>query len=249
MRFFRDRATPPLPAVPDGTRVYAIGDIHGRDDLLSSLLETVRADAARRGDAEIVVILLGDLIDRGPDSARVIELAMTPLGWADLHTLRGNHEAALLDALDGDPQMLGLWLGNGGVAALQSWGLDPTALNDKAEIEVCEMIRAAIPADQLDWLRDRPLSLRIGDYVFVHAGIRPRIPLDQQSPHDMLWIRDDFLKSRRSHEAMVVHGHSITAEVDERSNRIGLDTGAYLTGRLTAMGFEGVARWSLATGS
>ena len=249
MPLFHERSPRSAPAMPEGRRVYAIGDIHGRHDLLCRLLDQVRLDSVGRGDAEVMVILLGDLIDRGPDSARVVDLAMSALDWAELRVLRGNHEAALLEALDDNPRMLDLWINNGGIAALRSWGIDLADLTDKTAAEVCAIVRTCVPEEQLDWLRDLPLSLRLGDYVFVHAGVRPGVPLDRQSARDMLWIRDDFLKSRRDHGAIVVHGHTVTPDVDERANRIGLDTGAYLTGRLTAMGFEGCERWTIETQS
>lgn len=244
------RKARPGPSVPPGVRAYAIGDVHGRADLLADLLARIRADAAARPAAETLVILLGDLIDRGPDSAATVALAMRPLGWARTIALKGNHEDAMAGALDGDTRTLGVWLRNGGRAALASWGIDPAIADDPQATagEVTAAIAAAIPPAQRAWLAARPLHFRLGDYYFVHAGVKPGVPLDRQTRRDALWIRDEFLESRRDHGAVVVHGHSITVEIEDLPNRIGLDTGAYATGRLTALGLEGDRRWFLQTG-
>lgn len=244
MPFF-SRKPSPAPAVPPGLRVYAIGDVHGRIDLLDALLAKIEADSARRPRGEVLVLLLGDLIDRGPDSAAVVRRAMRPLGWGRLQSLKGNHEAAMLDALDGDRKMLSIWLRNGGDAALRSWGFD-AALLDEADVgKIADALHQAIPAAERAFIARCPLSLRIGDYFFVHAGIRPGVRLEQQSDQDMLWIREEFLDSSRNHGAVVVHGHSIAETVEALPNRIGIDTGAYASGRLTAIGLEGESRWFL----
>jgi serine/threonine protein phosphatase 1 len=236
------------PVLPPGLRVYAVGDIHGRLDLLNRLLALSEADNRGRAPMRTMVILLGDLIDRGPDSAAVIRRAMEPLGWAQLRALRGNHEAALLDALDGDRRMLAIWLRNGGAPALRSWGLDPATLlaTDSSE-DILDAVRAAIPAAERAWLAACPLFIQLGNYFFTHAGIRPGVKLDAQTADDMLWIREEFLDSDRDHGAMVVHGHSVAEEIEQRPNRIGLDTGAYYSGRLTALGLERGERWLLQT--
>lgn len=246
--FFRKRAAPSLPP---GLRAYAIGDVHGRLDLLSELLAAIRADDAAREPAETLVVQLGDLIDRGADSAGVVALAMAPLDWGRLVVLKGNHEAALTGALDGDRRTLSIWLRNGGRAALASWGVDPAILDapDATTESIAALVADAIPSEQRAWLARRPLNLRLGDYYFVHAGVRPGVPLDRQSEEDALWIRDEFLSSRRDHGAIVVHGHSIAEEVEELPNRIGIDTGAYASGRLTALGLERDRRWYLQTGT
>ncbi len=249
IRRFLERRPPEPPAVPQGRRVYAIGDVHGRLDLLDILLARLEADTAARGAADTDVILLGDLIDRGPESSRVVERAMTSLGWARLLVLKGNHEDAMLAALDGDRDMCRLWLRNGGPEALASWGVAPAVIADGTLGEVIEAARSAIPPHQFAFLSQAPHSIRIGDYYFVHAGVRPGVGLADQQPGDSLWIRDEFLRSTADHGAVVVHGHSITPEVEERANRIGLDTGAYATGRLTALGLEGTDRWLIQTGA
>ena len=197
--------------------------------------------------AIIQIVLLGDLIDRGPDSAGVVARAMRALEFAELLVLAGNHEAAMLDALDGDRDMLRLWMANGGGAALRSWGIAQEVIDEAGSSEIVAAARAAIPASTLAWLGHRPASLAIGDYFFVHAGVRPGVPLERQSRTDKLWIRDAFLNSRRHFGAMIVHGHSVSKEVDERDNRIGIDTGAYHSGRLTALVLEGTSRRTIAT--
>lgn len=236
-----------LPALPAGERIYAIGDVHGRLDLFEDMLARLAADNAGRPRARALVILLGDLIDRGPDSAAVVRRAMRPLGWAQTRLLRGNHEAAMLDALDGDRAMLSIWLRNGGIAALESWGLDRDTIGTASAEALLDLMRAAIPAAERGWLLQAAPALQIGDYYFVHAGVRPGVKLADQRIEDMLWIRDEFLDSRRDHGAIVVHGHSIADDVEERDNRIGIDTGAYASGRLTALGLEGSERWFIQT--
>ncbi|HEX8447206.1 MAG TPA: metallophosphoesterase [Sphingomonas sp.] len=243
-RLFRRRRA---PAVPIGTRVYAIGDVHGRLDLLDALLDLIRADTATRPAAETKIIQLGDMIDRGPDSAGVVRRIMAGVTWADLTALCGNHEQAMLDGLAGDDAMLRLWRTHGGSTALASWGVDPRLARTGDDDAIRAAADAAIPPAERSWLATRPLSIRHGDYLFVHAGIRPGIALDQQSPHDMLWIRDDFLNSRRDHGFVVVHGHTVTPDVAWRANRIGIDTAARASDRLTALGLDGADRWILST--
>ncbi len=231
--------------MPAGCRVYAVGDVHGRLDLLDMLLETIRADSATRPDAEVIVILLGDLIDRGPDSRGVVKRVRAGLDWARMIPLMGNHEAIMLNALDGDFDQLRLWLRHGGVECLLSWGVPQSVLTDGSIEEIMDAARAALSADDLGWISQLDTSARIGDYYFVHAGIRPGTAIDEQDGNDLLWIRDDFIRSQRLHGAMIVHGHSISTEVERRPNRIGLDTGAYRTGRLSAVGIEGKESWLL----
>lgn len=244
LRLFRKSTREPLvPSIPDGRRVYAIGDVHGRLDLLDYLVDRIDADDATRPAADTQIVLLGDLIDRGPDSAGVVMRAMALADEGRLTVLKGNHEAAMLAALDGDRKMTATWLTHGGKAALMSWGVAEDAINGASIEEVIALARAAVPTDQRRWLTRAAHSLRIGDYLFVHAGIRPGVAIDQQDPDDMMWIRSDFLNCEQDHGCMIVHGHSITPDVQERPNRIGIDTGAYRTGRLTALGLQGRERW------
>lgn len=246
--FFR-RA--PKPALPAGERIYAIGDIHGRVDLFEALLDMIEADSAVRGPARVGIVLLGDLVDRGPDSARVVERALG-LGsrFESVEALIGNHEATMLSVLRGHPDWLDDWLAFGGWQTLLSYGVSSALLAIGAHADAAEIIAAAqraVPEAHLAWLESLPYQCRHGDYLFAHAGIRPGIAFEAQQPRDLLWIREEFLDSRVDHGAVVVHGHSISADVEERPNRIGIDTGAFNTGMLTALGLEGEERWYLKT--
>ena len=234
-------------SLPVGYRVYAVGDIHGSLVEFEELLHLLQEDDRSRDDARTLLVLLGDLIDRGPASSDVLRLAMAPRGWAEQIALMGNHEAALLEALGGNEQMLDLWLLNGGDAALNSWGLQLENYDQQDSALLIEAVRDVIPSDQLSWLRSLKLSLHLGDYFFVHAGIKPGLSLLDQAEHDNLWIRDTFLRSGKDHGAVIVHGHSISPSFEDLPNRIAVDTGAYKTGRLTAVGLEGSKRWFIDT--
>lgn len=236
------------PSVPAGHRIYAIGDIHGRDDLLGDLLDRIAADTASRGPARQVVVFLGDLIDRGPASAQVIErLRRYRPADARVVFLGGNHEEVLLRILDGEEQLVPDWLRFGGAECMESYGIDRKRLRRLSPAKAAAAIRAAIPPAHVEFLDGFDDSFRAGDYLFVHAGIRPGVPLAEQSQTDLRWIREPFLKHAGSHGSVVVHGHTISEQVEERANRIGVDTGAYRTGVLTAIVLEGADRWFLQT--
>jgi serine/threonine protein phosphatase 1 len=244
----RDPLRPPARA-PDGMRLYAIGDVHGRMDLLTGLLARIQADDAARGGADTHVILLGDLIDRGAQSAGLIEYlrAFRPT-FASFRFVKGNHEAAMLDSLDdetGDPHETG-WLDYGGTETLASYGV-PQHLHDLPGPALVAALHHYIPRAHLKFLREFEDCVLIGDYLFVHAGIRPGVPLAAQKPQDLRWIRAEFLNDTRHHAVTVVHGHTICEAPEFRHNRIGIDTGAYRTGILTALGLEGAEQWTLAT--
>ncbi len=234
-------------AIPQGQRVYAIGDIHGRLDLYDALIQKIRADDASRSLAITTLVLLGDLVDRGPQSREVIARARAGVPWARTIAIMGNHEAVMMDVIDGDIGLLRDWLKFGGRDTLASWGIRIERIDNAAFDDLLKIIRTAVTAEERRWIsRMRPYA-KIGDYYFVHAGIRPGVGLDEQTTRDQMWIRDDFLDSRKDHGAVIVHGHTISEAVVERPNRIGLDTGAYATGRLTALGLEGAKRWFLST--
>jgi serine/threonine protein phosphatase 1 len=233
--------------LPAGRRAYAIGDVHGRLDLAKELVARIKADSRARGPERPLIVFLGDIVDRGPDSAGLVEWLMVGLPWADLVCLMGNHEAAMLDALAGDAQAARMWLRQGGIETLASFGVAADILDGGETTAIVAAGRAAVGAIRRQWLEALPLSHWLGDYYFVHAGVRPGVSLDEQTPDDQLWIRAPFLGSRREHGALVVHGHTVVGAVDERDNRIGLDTGAYRTGRLSALGLEGRERWFLET--
>ncbi len=231
-------------SLPQGDRLYAIGDIHGRFDLYETLLEKIEADNAARGDASTTIILLGDLIDRGPESAKVVDHARCwESGFADLKVLLGNHEASLLAVLEGETGWIDSWLGYGGRETLISYGVSPDliARGDMHEISKAALLH--VPDSHRDWLKARPTVMQRGDYIFAHAGIRPGVSLPDQKLKDLLWIRSEFLDSEEDHGAIVVHGHSISPQPEHLHNRIGIDTGAYFSNTLTALGLEGSARW------
>lgn len=234
-------AIPPA-ALPKGARAYAVGDIHGRADLFAALVQAIDADDAARGQAQTTVILLGDLIDRGPDSAGVVAQARTWRERRSVRVLMGNHEEMLLDSLE-KLEVLRHFLRYGGKETVLSYGVDEDAYYAADLAETQTLMRAAIPAADLDFIRSFENTIVLGDYAFVHAGIMPDVPLDQQRVGDLRWIRHPFLDHTGSHGAVVVHGHTIFKQPDIRHNRIGIDTGAYETGVLTALGLEGQTRW------
>lgn len=234
--------TPAVPRVPDGERIYAVGDVHGCLVLLDRLLAAIAADSAARAPARTTLVMMGDLIDRGPESRGVVERMLgLPDGIDTLVLLRGNHEQFLLDALEQPKAVWDGWLSHGGRHTLASYGIpERLAMGDPARL--AEALRREIPPRHIDLIEAMPLSWRCGDYFFAHAGIRPRVPLDRQATRDLLMIRGEFLESEADHGAVVVHGHSICEQIEIRPNRIGLDTGAYRTGILSAVRLEGAER-------
>ena len=231
-----------------GHRAYVVGDVHGRLDLLDALLGKIHADIAQRGPCDTVLVFVGDLIDRGPDSAEVVERLRTYQhpGVRPIFLL-GNHEEVLLRILEGDASLISSWLKFGGAQCLASYGGDPKLLARLPQDEAVDQVRGTIPPEHVAFLNEFIDTFRFGDYLFVHAGIRPKIALEEQRQSDLRWIRDSFLFDDTDHGFVVVHGHTIAAQVEEKPNRIGIDTGAYATGVLTALGIEGSDRWFLDT--
>lgn len=250
---FRRRKAPedlPLPHVGEDVRLYAIGDIHGRDDLFVELLDRIARDEAGRPPLPRLLILLGDLVDRGPQSAQVVERAMElARSDEDVRFIKGNHEEVFIAAARGSAQAVRFFRRFGGIETLASYDLPPDESAVMSDEALAQWMLAHIPRDPVDFLDDFPDMLPVGDYLFVHAGVRPRIGLDAQIPADLRWIRGDFLNHRRPFGKMIVHGHSISEDADVQPNRIGIDTGAFRSGRLTAIGLEGDRRWFLQTGA
>lgn len=246
---FVSRGKPRGYAVPEGIRVYAIGDIHGRLDLLDVLLASIAGDDATRGNGvETRFIFLGDLIDRGPESCGVVQRLLDfSKSGPNVRFLMGNHEQVFLRAMAGDRRALRFLIRIGGRETLLSYGISEEDYRALDFDELAEQAEAKVPAAHLEFLQGFEDWIELGDYLFVHAGVRPGLSIEEQAQSDLCWIRDDFLMHRDSFGHMVVHGHSITEEIDERPNRIGIDTGAFATGRLTAIGLEGEERWFLST--
>jgi len=245
--FGRSRSST-APSGPPKKRAYVIGDVHGRLDLLEALLEGIYRDIGERPVKDLLLVFLGDLIDRGPSSAQVVELLRTysrpPIRPI---FLLGNHEEVLLRILAGETALIPGWLRFGGRQCLESYGADAEAIRTSSANDALPAIRAAIPQSHVDFLETFADTCRFGDYLLVHAGIRPGIALDQQRQADLRWIREPFLADEADHGFVVVHGHTISPAVDERTNRIGIDTGAYRSDLLTALAIEGTDRWFLDT--
>lgn len=246
----RARRSARAARIPAGMRVYAIGDIHGRADLLAELHRLIWRDAQASTSVDRHIVYLGDYIDRGPSSRAVLDiLSANPLrGFTTAHLL-GNHEDAALQFL-ADPVERPAWLAWGGLATLASYGITtPVDISD-AEMRVFlrDRLSAALPDSHRRFLGALNLSTRVGDYVFVHAGVRPGVSVDRQERDDLLWIRDEFLTSREDLGAVVVHGHTARRLPELKPNRIGIDTGAFATGRLTALVLDGNQRRFLSTG-
>jgi serine/threonine protein phosphatase 1 len=229
--------------VPAGARIYAIGDIHGRLDLLDRLIAMIDSDDAARGRSRTELIFLGDLLDRGPDSVGVVERVMALRNERPVRCLLGNHEEVFLRAVSGDLRALRFLVRIGGRETLLSYGISAEQYRDVDYDELLVLLQEKVPQSHVDFLSSFENWIEVGDYLFVHAGLRPGIALEDQKTSDLCWIRDDFLNHRDSFGRMVVHGHSITEDVDLKSNRIGIDTGAYQSGRLTALGLEGTDQW------
>ena len=236
------------PAGARGWRAYGVGDIHGRLDLLEQLLGIIEDEIAKRPARKVLLVFVGDLIDRGPDSAPVIERLRT-YRRPGVRTvfLLGNHEEVLLRILAGEADLIAKWRLFGGAQCLASYGLDAEKLTGLSDEDALALVRGAIPKEHVEFLESFDDSCRFGDYLFVHAGIRPGVEFDQQRQSDLRWIREPFLLDETDHGFVVVHGHTIRPKVEMRPNRIGIDTGAYKSGVLTALGIEGSNSWLLDT--
>lgn len=231
-----------IPKVPDGTLVYAVGDVHGRADLLEKMHAAILKDSLDVPAERKVVVYLGDYVDRGPGSKKVVDILLDrPLpGFERVH-LMGNHEAFLIEFLN-DLEAGPGWFFNGGLATLSSYGVK-IGKHDELSYDVLQRVqeefRDKVPESHIDFYKTLEFSRTEGDFFFVHAGIRPGVPLDNQTDEDMLWIREEFLGCEEDYGKVIVHGHTITWEPEVRPNRIGIDTGAFASGVLTALVLEG----------
>jgi len=222
------------PKTPENTRVYAIGDVHGRLDLFDRLLGRIATDARDNPGLHKILVMLGDYIDRGPDSRGVLQRLVDlrngrVLCGFEIHLLKGNHEDSMMSFL-ANPNKL-TWLGCGGEQALISYGLDPKQ-NPKA---LSAALLYSLPKAHREILRSLAFCVTVGDYAFVHAGVRPGIAFTDQDPNDLVWIRAAFLDSKKKHDHMIIHGHSPTKVPTVRPNRIGIDTEAWASGKLTCL--------------
>jgi serine/threonine protein phosphatase 1 len=224
--------------LPDDVRVYAVGDIHGRLDLLDELLSQMDAHLAANPIARSVDVFLGDYVDRGPASRDVIDRLIARRTMGSAVCLKGNHELLLRQFME-DPATLEEWGKYGGVATLISYGLAPPMKADSnGQVKLATEFIQQMPESHRHFLDTLELSFTCGDFFFVHAGVRPGIALRTQRAEDLLWIRDDFLLHEQPFGKVVVHGHTPVAQPEIRSNRINIDTGAYATGRLTCLVLE-----------
>ena len=249
---FRKRAIPKKQTflAPEGTRIYAIGDVHGRIDLLEELLETIVRDDTGRESMNSSIIFLGDLADRGPDSAAVVARVRGLCADAGVARLiKGNHEDVLVKAARGDGRAAKMLLAIGGLPTLLSYGITEEEAGRGTHQDLADLLEERLPAADIDFLEKGEDMILLGDYLFVHAGIRPGVPLADQKASDLYWIREPFLSSDADHGVLVVHGHSVTESIEERPNRIGVDTGAYASGRLSAIGIQGDQRWFMEASS
>lgn len=228
-----------IPRGKPNQRIYAVGDVHGCLRETEKLLSQIKVHNDYRPPLKTYIVFLGDLIDRGPDSRGVIELLMDfPLSSIEPLFILGNHEEMMIRGLLGEPEILPDWLRYGGFACAESYGIPRSALDGQESQVIEHILRSAIPKTHVEFLSGFLESVRFGDYLFTHAGIRPGVLPERQVAREMRWIREGFLDYRGDHGFIVVHGHTITEEIDIRSNRIGLDTGAYKTGVLSAICIE-----------
>jgi serine/threonine protein phosphatase 1 len=242
-RLFGRKAARNAPPSTGGRLVYAVGDVHGRLDVLAPLLRDIAADAlASKPSEPPLLVFLGDYVDRGAESRGVVDavLALAADGAFEVAALKGNHEEALLQFLV-EPSFAATWMQHGGGPTLSSYGVTPAAA--RADAEAWERVRdaftEALPADHLRFYEGLELMCTAGDYAFVHAGVRPGVALEDQAERDLLWIRYEFLEDRGPFGKVIVHGHTPTEEPQMLPHRLGVDTGAYATGVLTAVRLEG----------
>jgi serine/threonine protein phosphatase 1 len=227
------------PSVPPELRIYAIGDIHGRLDLLDKLLARIRSDIALRPTARPLYVFLGDYIDRGPSSRETIDRLIEHRKTHACVFLKGNHELIAIKCLS-DRALFDQWLRLGGLETLVSYGVPPDTLAYGKHIaKLQSAFHSALPREHFRFFRDLKNSFACGDFFFAHAGVKPDVELSRQRENDLLWIRGEFLSSRQEFGKIIVHGHTPTREIEVAPNRINIDTGAFATGRLSCLVLEG----------
>jgi serine/threonine protein phosphatase 1 len=226
------------PSLPPGLRIYAVGDIHGRLDLLDEILSLTEADIASRPTSEPLYVFLGDYIDRGSSSRETVDRLIAHSERNKSVFLKGNHEQIAIRCLR-DRGLFDQWMRLGGLETLISYGVThANPANGKSTAELQSAFHDALPRAHFRFFRDLQMSFECGDYFFVHAGVKPHVELSQQKENDLLWIRDEFLNSSEDFGKIVVHGHTPTREIEIERNRINIDTGAFATGRLTCLVIE-----------
>jgi serine/threonine protein phosphatase 1 len=224
-----------LARVPQGTRVYAVGDVHGRADLLAQLFSEIDADLKAHPVSRAIHVFLGDYIDRGPDSRQVLDLLLARNQRHAMIFLRGNHEVLIEEFLR-NPASFAIWRNTGGIETLLSYGIRPPSNPDAVEQRMlAQQLAEVLPPAHRQFLQGLKRSFSCGDFFFVHAGVRPGVPLSQQADEDLFWIRDEFLNSKERFGKIIVHGHNPAMDVEFHSNRINIDTGAFVTGRLSCL--------------
>jgi len=238
--FFRSRPSEQKPKLPEGVRVYAISDIHGCAHLLEPMLRVIDADLAHRRPRHSIEVFMGDYIDRGPDTRLTLDILIERSQRSNTVFLKGNHEAFLGKVLR-DPSLLDDWLKIGGAQTLASYGVSSTeqGVETSDPATLLRELARVIPRSHVEFLRNLRLSFTCGDFFFVHAGVRPGVPLVEQQEEDLLWIRDEFLQSDERFSKFIVHGHTPVRSAELHPNRANIDTGAYATGNLTLMSIQG----------
>ena len=232
------RRKQPPSRLPEGVRIYAIGDVHGRADLLDQVLTRIDGHLAAHPVDRPIQVLVGDYIDRGPNSREVLDRLIERAGSSKMVLLKGNHETFVLEFLR-DPSMLQSWGQMGGLETLMSYGVTPSLDADaQTQKELAIALQATLPKSHLTLLEGLRSSFSCGGFFFAHAGVRPGVPLAEQRDADLLWIRDEFLRYEGKFDKIIVHGHTPVRVVDMRPNRINIDTGAYATGKLTCIVIE-----------
>ena len=233
---------------PDGMRLYAIGDVHGRLDLLERMHARIRAEIAASRPADWRIVHVGDYVDRGPQSKGVIDFLIDATRTDPRHVaLGGNHDAAMLEFLRG-ADTDGLFARFGGRETALSYGVDADFASPALARRTADALLAAMPPAHVDFLERLPLSVSFGDFFFCHAGIRPGLPLERQDPNDLIWIRDVFLNDPRLHPKVIVHGHTPAPQAQVLANRVNVDTGAFRSNRLTALVVDCAAKRTIEVG-